>query len=139
MCIRDSHSVVRLDQRGRSGSIPGCLIRRRLICRRSPARPVGTAPKPRARLGCAPSLVGLGTRAREVVGAFVHMVPSVALDPLEGDAAPFHGAVDLLNELQVLDGLLVRDVYKRQIQSSVCVVTLVVPLVAAAGAATPTT
>ena len=78
---------MRLDRRGRSGSIPGRLIRRR-----SPARPAGIAPKPRARLGCAPSLVGLGARAREVVGALVHVVTRVALDPFKGDAAPFHSA-----------------------------------------------
>ena len=96
---------MRLKRRSHSGRalirlIPGCLIRRRSAARRAAA-------EPRARLGRAPSLVGLGACAREVVCALVHVVTRVALDPFKGDAAPFHGAVDLLDELQVLDGLLV--------------------------------
>ena len=94
------HGIARLDRCGCRGSAPGRLARGRSAARRA-------APKPGARLGRASRLVGLGACAREVVGALVHAVPGVALDPLEGDAAPFHGAVDLLDELQVLDGLLV--------------------------------
>ena len=75
------------------------------------AWPAGVAPRdeppPTPGLGRASRLVGLGACAREVVGSFVHAVPGVALDPFEGDAAPFHGAVDLLDELQVFDWLLV--------------------------------
>ena len=89
------HSIVRLGGHGRSGSTPVRPIRRPA----RPTRPAGTAPKPWPRLGRATGL--------EVVGALVHVVPGVAFDPFEGDAASFHSAVDLLDQLQVLDGFLV--------------------------------
>ena len=100
------HSIVRLGGHGRSGSTPVRPIRRPAR-RARPTRPAGTAPKPWPRLGRATGLVGLGAPSREVVGALVHVVPGVAFDPFEGDAASFHSAVDLLDQLQVLDGFLV--------------------------------
>ena len=46
-------------------------------------------------------------RARCIIGALVERMPRMALHPLEGHDAPLHGAVNLLNELQVFNGFLI--------------------------------